>query len=607
MTEAPQSPPTPSNPGSETAPAPAAATPSPPWGLAGWAIVAGAFLLGFIVFPLRTVGTKFDYLPGDPADNRLNNYILEHGYRYLTGKVASFWDAPMFYPAARVTAWSDAHLGMLPLYAAERHCGLSVERAFQGHFLACFVLNFVAAMWALRRLGLGPAGVAVGAYLFTYALPVAAQLQHTQLYPRFMVPLALVFAWEFLRTPRTWRLAVVAWSVAAQTYLTVYIGYFLVLALAGGLFVTLIRYSHQLPCRELILPNWRVWLARLVVTGAAAGSIIPLALAHDHGVGKLTKEHVLLFAPKPAGWITPPVIAATFPELADETGLGTWKAAEQQLLPGVLTLLVLAIGLLAILLPGRPRTLIPVVAVSAWSAVLIAVFMTPLLSPFRDFWLYEYMIELPGAGGIRAIGRVVLVLLFPAAVVLGGIVDGFARLSARISRFGPMVVGLLALAAVAADHWLTPTEGPKSLRPNVGTAEYPPYTWAPMRCSLADALTRQKVVTDAIRTHPAPTVVYVFPSAGKVGPVVTQLDAMHATQDIGVPCVNGWSGHFPKEWNIFLNYRTLIYWLTVTNQIPDEQLAGLVVIGDPLPDADPAFEAEMRAKFPPQPLPPMQK
>src|SRR6266498_5038863 len=100
---------------------------APSSGIAGWVLVVAAFSLGFCAFPLKVTGLKADYLPGDPADNRLNNYILEHGYRCLTGQNGSFWDAPIFYPMRRSTVTSDAHLGMLPAYAGLRACGLSPE------------------------------------------------------------------------------------------------------------------------------------------------------------------------------------------------------------------------------------------------------------------------------------------------------------------------------------------------------------------------------------------------------------------------------------------------------------------------------------------------
>ena len=240
------------------------------WGVADWAVVVITFALGFCAFPLKIIGFDAEYLPGDPADNRLNNYILEHGYRCLTGQAGPFWDAPMFYPTRRVTLTSDAHLGMLPIYTAFRAGGLTPEEAFQGYFLVPFVLNFVSAVWAIRRLGFGPVAAAVGAYVFSFSLPLAAQLQHVQLFPRFLVPPAVVFAWEYLRHPRTWRLGAVAACLVGEIYLSVYIGYFLALLLAAGCVVTVIQFRRILPWQELLRPGKREWLRRIAVLVGAA-------------------------------------------------------------------------------------------------------------------------------------------------------------------------------------------------------------------------------------------------------------------------------------------------------------------------------------------------
>jgi hypothetical protein len=203
------------------------------WGVVGWVIVLSALGVGFWAFPLKTIGPGATHLPGDAADNRLNNYVLEHGHRYLRGLESSFWNAPMFYPTAGTTATSDAHLGMLPLYSALRAGGLSPEEAFQGYFLIPFALNFASAAWAIRRLGFGPTAAAVGAYVFSFSLPLAAQLVHAQLFPRFLVPPALVIGWEHLREPKPWRAWVVVGCVVAQVYISAYIGYLLVLTPGG--------------------------------------------------------------------------------------------------------------------------------------------------------------------------------------------------------------------------------------------------------------------------------------------------------------------------------------------------------------------------------------
>ncbi len=562
----------------------------PAWGRVGWAVVAAAFALGFYAFPLKVVGPRFDSLPGDPADNRLNNYILEHGYGCLTGRAEAFWDAPMFYPTRLVTVASDAHLGMLPVYAALRAGGLSPEGAFQGYFLIPFVLNFASAVWAVRRLGFGPVAGAVGAYVFTFSLPLAAQLQHAQLFPRFLVPPALVFAWEFLRAPRTGRLGAVVVCAVGQTYLTPYIGYLLGLLLAVGAAVAAVRFRRELPWNELLRPGPRGWAKRAGVAAVALLALAPLLARHVGGVPPPPVDTFRASAPRPGSWITPPVIAATVPELADETGLGTWQAGEQQLLPGLLTLAAVGGGLAVAVRPGPFGGRGATVAVAACSIAVVVV----LLTRYGELWVYQPLTRLPGAGGIRAVGRVVLVLLFPAGVVLGAGADAVARAAVRIGRIGPPGAGLLALAAVAADQWLIPTAGPHA------------HTWAPLRYSKAIATARQARIVEAIRQHPGPTLLYAFPSYGEGsqgGALGAQFEAMRASQDAGIPCVNGWSGYLPGGWGFFPGYRALFAWLAATG-VPPERIAGLVVVGVPVPDADPQYEAAMRAAFPPRAVPP---
>jgi hypothetical protein len=224
--------------------------------------------------------------------------------------------------------------------------------------------------------------------------------------------------------------------------------------------------------------------------------------------------------------------------------------------------------------------------VAAWSSVLLALVVTE----FGDVWLYAPLTYVPGVGGIRAISRVVLVLLFPMGVALAGCVDALYSAAGRAGKGPAFLVGVLALALIVADHWLAAPEGTRADQ------------WAQTRYPLEHILARQKLITDAIRRHPAPTLVYVFPSATeqkRLNVLVVQLEAMRAAQGLGLPTVNGWSGYIPEHWGYFTGYRTLLEWLRVRNRVPECVLAGLVVVGEPEPDADPQFEAEMRARFPP--------
>ena len=111
------------------------------------------FAVGFFQFPLRVVGYDFSNLPGDLVDARLNQLILEHGYRYFRGDESEFWHVRVFYPARWVTAFSDAHLGMLPVYGACRVLGCSQESALQVWYLLPFALNYGFAAWSASSPG----------------------------------------------------------------------------------------------------------------------------------------------------------------------------------------------------------------------------------------------------------------------------------------------------------------------------------------------------------------------------------------------------------------------------------------------------------------------
>jgi hypothetical protein len=302
-------------------------------------------------------------------------------------------------------------------------------------------------------------------------------------------------------------------------------------------------------------------------------------------------EHIEQLAPKPASWITPPSNAGAFPELAEMTELGTGmpNSGEQQLCPGLIPLAAVALGLVVVIRPGPLGGRGSAVAVAALSAALIGL----LVTHYGVMWCYEPIARLPGVSGIRALGRVVMVLLFPAAVVMAAGADLALSAARRWGQVPAILVALLAFTGTAADQWLTRVDGPRAA------------DWAPLRCSLDVTLWRQDRIAEAVRRHPAPTLVYAFPAAGtgQGGSIALQLEAVRVAQDYGLPCVNGWSGHWPHSWTFFPNYRALMNWLTVTNSVPANRLAGLVIIGEPNPDLDPSYETGMRAAHPPQPGP----
>src|ERR1700722_8725980 len=174
-----------------------------------------------------------NHLPGDLVDGRLNNYFLEQVYLRVAGRVTSFWDAPFFYPATMTMAFSDNHIGHSPVYGFLRLAGVSGEDACGLWFVAGYVINFAAALYALERLGCSRISVAVGSFLFTFGLPITAQEGHAQLLYRFGVPLATLALIKAREQTSLRQLALVAFWTTWQFYCSIYIGYFLVLLLAA--------------------------------------------------------------------------------------------------------------------------------------------------------------------------------------------------------------------------------------------------------------------------------------------------------------------------------------------------------------------------------------
>jgi hypothetical protein len=457
---------------------------------------------------------------------------------------------------------------MIPLYATLRVIGFSPEAAFQGWFVIPFLLNFVSAAWALRQIGPGSAGVAAGAFVFAFGLPIAAQIEHAQLLPRFFVPLAALFGWEFLRSPRTSRLAACSSCTVFQIYTSVYIGYFLVLLLAAGFVIALIGFRSQLPWTEFLHPSRRVLYSRAIVIVASALCLIPLARAHSKTAGSKNGEYIRSIAPTLKAWLTPHQVAITAPYLMKPQNL---SHDEQSVFPGFVALLAIGIGLVASL---RARLLggnASIVALAAWSALLLMLVVTV----FDELWLYRLVVELPGGCTVRAIGRIVLVLLFPMAIAISACVDAFVGWAARFGRTATFLAGVVAVAIVAADNWLCPTNG---VRASVWTGE---------RVSLEQVLARQDRIKEAIERHPKPTLIYAFPSKA-VEPyelAKEQIDVMRAAQDVGISCVNGYSGYVPSGWQIFTNKHELMTWLE-TQHAPAEKLPGLVVIENPQSDTN---------------------
>jgi hypothetical protein len=204
----------------------------------GVAAIVG--VLGVLMAHHPMILTGLRRMQTDPGDTRLNNYFLEHAYRWALGVPlhADFWSPPFYFPARNVAAYSDLLLSVAPIYAAIRALGCPPDTAFQAWMIAISALNYLAAYHLLRRrLRLGAPASCAGAFLFAFGAPRVNQMNHAQLLPQFfsLVTIDALFGLFAGAPAPAWGRAglwlVAALGVVAQLYAGFYLGWFLLLAL----------------------------------------------------------------------------------------------------------------------------------------------------------------------------------------------------------------------------------------------------------------------------------------------------------------------------------------------------------------------------------------
>lgn len=460
----------------------------------------------------------FRAVPGDLGDARFNGLILEHVYRWVRGVDGSLWSPGFFYPFPGALAFSDTHFGTVGIYMLLRAAGLSPEVAYTGWFTFAYLANYLSCHYVLRRFGLSHNGSAVGAFLFAFSMPVAAQVAHAQLGYRFAVPLALL-AWKrWMSEGRASQFAWVGAWVTLQFYCSIYIGYFLLLLLGGYVLAAyLVRSdaSRRSPHRvllDLIADRRESDFRRSVVVlfGCAVALValfIPyIHFSHEYGFVRHPFE-IASMLPRPGSYLL-----ADLSQLWSPLGQaisGIPMRSEHQMFFGAGAMLLAAAAV---------RQSSYWVRVSA-VALLLTVALTIEIGGYS---LYMFIARLPLADSIRAVGRVVLVMAFPLALLAAA---GFDRLVRGIA--GRRWVGVFAAAFLALVMLVECIA--------IQSGRVPLPVW---RNHLAAFMAK---VPDNL---PADAIVFVPRQVGQPS-YMTELDGMSIGQLTNRSTLNGYSGNQP--------------------------------------------------------------
>ena len=486
-------------------------------------LLAVIFSAGFFGYLMKT-SDWFQAIPGDIFDARFNSIILEHLLQWLKGETPKLWSPAFFYPFENVLAFSDNHFGSGWSYVLFRISGLEREYAFLGWIIVGNLLNFCVSYYVYRKLGFSIVASGVGAFVFTFALPALAQEAHAQLTYRFAVPLSFFALWQFIQTQKICAFVRVIFWLTVQFLCSIYLGVFLIYLL--GIF-TLVWLVSKKGVTSIFWKNFQsnskpvIYLGIILIV-LFLGTIFALLYKYQtvsmtYGFNRSVTE-IQSMMPRLSSYL-----------IADSSALTGWIGESLSTTPmrhehqmffglGLCIVGLVGIGYLYKVVASRYIQTQELARISAWTLLsLIA-----LTISINGYSIYRLVLYIPGISSVRAVSRIVLIMLLPVGLLAATAVDGVQQyLKKASSRWISLII--LVLLVISE------------------TIFYQPYStgmnkWLERKEQLKALMPRSELKE---------SIIYVSGNADDPHYKAIELDAMIVSQDMHLSTLNGYSGSNP--------------------------------------------------------------
>ncbi len=512
-------------------------------------VTVGLLFYGLWSFPLSLFGPERARIPGDMGDSRFNNYILEHFHQWATGRVTDYWDAPFMYPYKNTIALSDNLLGTAPLYSAFRVAGFNRESAYQVWILSLFALNYGCCFLVLRAWSGRTVLAACGAYVFAFGIYNIGQMEHAQVFPKFMVPVALWLFWRTLLTARWWTFLLAVVATVYQFYCGIYMGFLLLYLLACFLIAHLIVHrTRSFTAWSRHIKDYLPFFGSVLLGGALLLPLMRPYLEVANTLGTRTFPEVVNTIPRPSSYFFTHPGAVSWRDLSRHSQFAFEEWWSHFHFMGVLPWLAI-LSLPVLLLSKRidPEHKRPVLVVGI-TLLLSIIFCLNV----GGFTLYKLLFHLPGFSALRAIDRVINVqaFLFVLMLVLVPVI------LFRKSWMHTMLSALMPLAIVLDNQ--------------VDTGWLKSYDKYDSRTEVNQVA--RYILSQYDQHHTAvaftPLIMARTEDSLHLLRINAQLDAMLAGQQLHIPVVNAVAHSYPGNFSKFfdmMDENTFREWCTFSN------------------------------------------
>lgn len=518
-------------------------------------LVLEVFLLAFILGPLRQQH-GLELIPGDFGDARLNNYFLENIYQFFLGNSPSLIHLNFFSFFPFVGGFSDNLFGASPIYLFFRGFTGQSDTAFQLWIYGSYIANYFSAYCGLRLLGIKPVAAIFGALIFAFSLPVFAKTLHAQLGYRFCVPLVIAYFYLFLESGNIrFFIYSVAWLVWGF-YCSIYIGVFTTFFVA---WMALIFFATYLYKKKSILTayvsqwknlppsSWFKYGLYLFMLSAAMLVLmypyIEVSLLYGF---KRNYSEISSMLPTIKSYFLADLspLWGAYPDLFNDVSM----RHEQQMFVGIFPL---GLVIFSFFIPKGKQQL------AYWTigiALLLVTLLTLKVGTHYSFW--EFLSKLPLLNSLRAVSRIILVLLFPIAFICSLSIQYLIDKKSIATNF---IIFILLVGVVG-----------ESVSSNIYVA-FPKSEWR-SRMQNEDRRLPKDLPPDAI----------LFFSQISSAPHIDELDAMWVSMARSRPTLNGYSGNFPPGYQFNFGSsclevpRRVLAYLSFTKQLDERRYSELM-------------------------------